>query len=132
MSTIEQLQFEPVSKGLNEASKTIFANNKEKGFWKGERSFGEILCLVHSEVSEALEGLRNDKRAPFNQENMIPDSMTKEEFLEKIKDTFEDEIADVIIRTLDLCGALGIDIDGHINAKIAYNKSRPFKHGKQF
>jgi len=50
---------------------------------------------------------------------------------EYVKDTFEDELADTIIRILDLCGYLGIDIDEHINLKMAYNRERPYKHNKK-
>jgi NTP pyrophosphatase (non-canonical NTP hydrolase) len=49
-----------------------------------------------------------------------------------IKDTVEDELADVIIRTLDLCGYLGIDIEKHVELKMRYNESREYKHGKNY
>jgi len=39
------------------------------------------------------------------------------------------EIADVIIRALNFCGRHGIDIKKAIDEKMAYNKSRPFRHG---
>jgi NTP pyrophosphatase (non-canonical NTP hydrolase) len=42
------------------------------------------------------------------------------------------ELADVIIRVLDFCGAREIDIDRAIEAKIAFNKTRPPMHGKRF
>lgn len=46
-----------------------------------------------------------------------------------MKDTFEDEIADSIIRLLDLCGKNNIDIEAHIQAKMDYNATRGFKYG---
>lgn len=49
-----------------------------------------------------------------------------------IKDTFEDELADTVIRILDLCGARGIDIERHINLKLKYNRSRERMHGKAY
>ncbi len=48
------------------------------------------------------------------------------------KDTFEDEIADTIIRLCDLCGELNIDIEKQIAWKMEYNKKREHKHGKNF
>ena len=49
---------------------------------------------------------------------------------EAIKDTHEDEIADVFIRLFDYCGGMNIPIGDHIAAKISYNSTRPYKHGK--
>jgi NTP pyrophosphatase (non-canonical NTP hydrolase) len=54
------------------------------------------------------------------------------QFKAVVKDTFEDEIADTIIRLFDLCGWLGIDIHKHIMLKLNYNSTRPYKHGKAF
>lgn len=48
------------------------------------------------------------------------------------KDTFEDEIADAIIRLLDLSAGLEIDIERHIQKKIEYNKTRERLHGKKY
>lgn len=42
------------------------------------------------------------------------------------------ELADAVIRIADLCGYLGIDLDTVISEKMAYNETRPFKHGKRF
>lgn len=72
------------------------------------------IALVMSECGEALEAMRKQNYG-----------------LEK-KDTFEDEIADVIIRLCDLCGELNIDIEKQIEWKINHNKSRENKHGKSF
>ena len=55
-----------------------------------------------------------------------------EDFDDAIKDTFEDEIADSVIRLLDMCGGLGIDIDTHIRLKLEYNKTRERLHGKSY
>ena len=53
-------------------------------------------------------------------------------FRSTIKDTFEDEIADAVIRLLDLSAGLNIDIEKHIEAKLKYNVSRPKLHGKAY
>ena len=45
-------------------------------------------------------------------------------FENTIKDTFEDEMADTVIRILDICGKMKIDIEWHIVKKLEYNKLR--------
>lgn len=46
-----------------------------------------------------------------------------------MKDTFEDEIADALIRILDMCGHMDIDIAKHVYQKLLYNRTRGYKHG---
>lgn len=101
---------------LYDRAKIYHKNAKEKGFWKS-KNIPEKLMLIVSELGEACEALRNNKR----QEGDIWK-----------KDTFEDEIADTFLRLFDLCGYMNIDIDYFIAKKIEYNKSRPYKHGKEF
>lgn len=117
---------EKVVSGLNHSAKKIYLANKEKGFWDSERNIGELLMLVTSELGEALEAHRKGRNAPVS---MVQSRCM---FESAIKDTFEDEIADTVIRLLDLCGGLKIDIDNHINAKLAYNKTREKLHGKKY
>ena len=50
----------------------------------------------------------------------------------EVKSSFEDELADAIIRLLDLAGYKNIDIQKHIDLKLQYNKTRPHKHGKSY
>jgi hypothetical protein len=54
------------------------------------------------------------------------------DFKSTLKDKFEDEISDAIIRLLDMSAGLGIDLETHINAKVAYNATRQRLHGKGY
>ena len=53
-------------------------------------------------------------------------------FKAHIKDSMQDEICDAVIRLLDLCAGLGIDLETHINLKVKYNITRPRLHGKAY
>jgi NTP pyrophosphatase (non-canonical NTP hydrolase) len=120
---------------------------KEKGFWDSERNKSELLMLIVSELSEALEALRKNHYANkkavdelhrdmqvnlWDDEFNIMDGAWKAAFEAEIKSSFEDELADVAIRLFDLCGGLGVDLDKHIELKMMYNSMRGYKHGKQF
>lgn len=97
-------------------------------------AFAQRIALIQSEASEALEADRKNRHADLisMQEQMQAHGFRAEDFQRYIKDTVEDEIADTIIRLLDLCGMLDIDIDKHIELKMQYNSSRPYLHGKEY
>lgn len=124
-----------MSKGLNELRDIAHNHAKSHGF--DDMNVGTQLMLIVTEVAEAME----DERKGF-----APDQFTYEDPISKGKFTFNDEdlsksvgmkpcgipseIADVMIRCLDFCGRFGIDIARAVEEKMAYNKTRPFKHGK--
>lgn len=112
----------------------------EKGFHQEEKNIGEVLMLIVSELGEALEahrknnffdsaGLHKELREYADGSKEHDDSVFFRHF---VKDTFQDEIADAVLRLTDLCGLLGIDLETHIRAKMRYNKSREPLHGKAY
>ncbi len=105
---------------LNELVKKAHENSKKHGFWEEERNFGEVIALMHTELSEAFEEYRNGKG--YNE--------TYYENEEK-PCGIPSELADVIIRICDFCGAYDIDLDKIIDEKMKYNEKRLYKHGKK-
>lgn len=121
---------------IKELQKEIHNTAVAKGFWKGEAANTPTkLMLIVSEVSEAMEADRKGKyftenikalNGWFEDDDFIPS------FESCCKDTFEDELADAMIRIMDLAEEKGIDLSGHIKAKNRYNKTRPYKHGVKY
>lgn len=104
---------------ISELIKQAHGNAKEKGWWDKEPSFGELIALCHTELSEALEDYRNGN--PLD--NV---------FCDPLNDSLRGvpvELADVIIRIADLCGRYGIDLEAAIEEKMEYNRTRPYRHG---
>ena len=117
-------------KTLNQLRDEIHENAKNKGFWDKEREIGTRLMLCVSELAEAMEADRKGRVA--NLDKFYKGIAHGDIFETYIKDTFEDELADTIIRILDLCGAKGIDIEKHIELKMKYNATRERMHGKKY
>ncbi|HBR08016.1 MAG TPA: hypothetical protein DD735_03840 [Clostridiales bacterium] len=100
----------------------VHKNAKAHGWWEEERSFGDLIALCHSELSEALEEYRNGHAPTLTYYTQQPDGTKKMEGIPS-------ELADVIIRVLDMAEHYGIDIEAALAEKHAYNKTRPYKHG---
>lgn len=122
-----------MKENINKICKNIYLANKEKGFWEDrenlEKKYSEstlefvkkaskaqMLALIHSEISEALEADRK---------NLMDDKLSHRTGLEV-------ELADAVIRIFDMAGGLEMDLGGAIEEKLNYNTTRPHKHGKSY
>lgn len=110
------------SAGLNHLRDLMYGNAVDKGFHEEDRSFGDDIALILTELGEVFEEHRDghdftevyyseDKRG-----NPKPEGIPI-------------ELADVVIRILDTCGKYGIDIEDAVVMKYLYNTTRPAKHG---
>ena len=95
---------------LNDFAQEVHRLARDNGFYEREEEdsfIGYRLALIHSEVSEVLEAYREDA-------------------VHKM----DEELADIIIRVLDVCAFMGVDIDFWVSEKHEKNKQREKLHGK--
>lgn len=114
-------------------------NNTKLATYTKNSAIAEKLALIHSELGEALEAVRKDNYNKFNFPDKADISLISKDimfmseiFPHEIKDTFEDELADAVIRIFDLAEWMGINLATFIELKHTYNVSRPYKHNKNF
>jgi len=120
---------------LNTLAASIHDNAVAHGFWEGERNFGEQIALMHSELSEALEEHRANRPDAYYSHDHCPPHATERIFavLPTCKpEGVAVELIDCLIRCLDSLAALDVDVDALTAEKMAYNASRPIRHGKAY
>lgn len=101
---------------VEKLKKAIHKTAVEHGWWeeKEDHNLFIKLMLVVTEIAEAAEAFRADN--PMS--DHIPEFTT-----------IEEELADVLIRILDIASHFDFDIAGALVAKMKYNESRPYRHG---
>jgi NTP pyrophosphatase (non-canonical NTP hydrolase) len=90
-----------------------YHDSHRAGWWEGvdpksPDAQAVKIALIHSEISEALEGIRKGK-----QDDHLPDRLA-----------IEVELADALIRIFDLAGSMGLDLEGAVIEKAEYNRHR--------
>jgi NTP pyrophosphatase (non-canonical NTP hydrolase) len=101
------------------ASNSAFAIAYDKGFWDGPYSPAEKIALCHSELSEALEAVRDPSGKGGSQPSTHIPEFT----------ALEEELADEVIRIMDWAYGKQLRVGEAIQAKMAYNASREHRHG---
>ncbi|MDE0330987.1 MAG: hypothetical protein OXL41_03895 [Nitrospinae bacterium] len=107
--------------GLRVVQRAIYVNAKEKGFHDVGRRFGDAVALILTELGEAFEAYRTHGMNAYFEET---------EYGAKPCGVGS-ELADVVIRCLDIAEEHRIDLASVIEAKMAYNRKRPAMHGNK-
>lgn len=97
----------------------------EKGWHDKHRSFGEVVALCHSELSEAFEEYRAG-RAIHETYYRVDDSG-----IPRKPEGVPTELADVLIRIFDYCWKENINLEKALVEKMEYNATRPYRHGNK-
>jgi NTP pyrophosphatase (non-canonical NTP hydrolase) len=105
------------AKVFDSLSRVCYDDARQRGFYDRERNEAEAIALMITELAEAVEGARHGNPP----DEHLPDF-----------DSVEVELADCIIRIADWAGHCGYRVGAALVAKMNYNATRPYKHGKEF
>lgn len=132
--------------GMKDLCEAIYRSNEDRGFWgknRAEKYFlSHQLLEIMKEAAEASDADKLGMRASIRDVDTLFEAleegewvMTSEQtkfFKNNIKGTFEDELADIFIRLMDLHGGYHVDLRRHVIMKLLYNETRGNLHGKKY
>lgn len=117
--------------GLGDAQDRVYAVNEANGWFEDDRTVGDDIALLHSEVSEMLEAFRDGGLGDQTRDVAVADFGTGAGGIIVVPkpEGFGSEAADVLIRLLDTCKRRGVDLAFEFERKLAYNGTRGHRHG---
>lgn len=117
-------QADRLSQALAEAQEDVYDINVANGWFEDDRTVGDDIALLHTEVSEMLEAYRDGGLGDQTR-------MLKNPSLHALPkpEGFGSEAADVLVRLLDTCKRRGVNLAWEFERKLAFNETRGHKHG---
>lgn len=124
---------------INELAKEVHENAVRLGEWERTPALPEALCLIQAEIASAFEEWSDNKPLIYGTCALTAEDCKYSGICDQVGQPDEEgagiagpckpegiavELADVILRTLDLMAALGIDVDAVVTAKHKWNKGR--------
>lgn len=112
---------------LASMQREVYEVNTANGWFEEDRTVGDDIALLHSEVSEMLEAFREGGLADQTKDILggpydNPEALPKPE-------GFGSEAADVLVRLLDTCQRRGVDLAFEFERKVTFNATRGHRHG---
>ena len=110
------------AKAITDVASEMYEIATDKGFHNGDvrgtvpANFGACCANLHSEVSELWEAYRHHE---LDRQCEKPVQLT----------CAEEELADIVIRAMDMATAIGVDLGQSILKKSEYNRARSYRHG---
>jgi NTP pyrophosphatase (non-canonical NTP hydrolase) len=112
------------AKSIAEMTAEVVANNKAHGWHDSPPSLPECMMMLVTEAAEAVEAWRVFGTEDATALHLPEGKPGKPEGLGS-------ELADILIRLLDDAYLFGVDLDAEFARKMAYNRTRPFRHGNK-
>lgn len=125
---------------LSDIAEKANATSRRKGFWSlTNKTVGDIVALIHTEVSEVMEEYRKGHRNNYvyaGDKSWLDPTEEEWDIIATLANNgikpkgIPLELADIILRVLDFAEEEGIDMDAAVAAKMLYNETRPYRHDK--